>query len=191
MSWISNVVPPKIRSLLRRETPENLWVKCPESGQLVFHKDLEANLMVVPSSGYHMPIGPRDRLVSLFDTGRYREIALPEALLDPLKFRDVKRYVDRLKDNRLKTGVLDALVLAQGLLEEQEVTVAIHDFAFQGGSLGMGVGEAIIQGIALAVKSRTPFIIFTASGGRQDAGGDVRSDANASDNRRGEAPSRS
>ena len=90
MNWISNVVPPKIRSLLRRDTPENLWVKCPESGQLVFHKDLEANLMVVPGSGYHMPIGPKARLSSLFDDGDYEELIPPETPSDPLKFRDIE-----------------------------------------------------------------------------------------------------
>ena len=100
MNWISNVVPPKIRSLLRRETPDNLWVKCPESGQLVFHKDLEANLMVVPGSGYHMAIGAKARLAALMDDGVYEELPLPEVPADPLKFRDVKRYVDRLKENR-------------------------------------------------------------------------------------------
>jgi acetyl-CoA carboxylase carboxyl transferase subunit beta len=165
MNWIANVVPPKIRSLLRRETPDNLWVKCPESGQLVFHKDLEANLMVVPGSGYHMPIGARARLAALFDEGVYEEIPAPEVPADPLKFRDVKRYVDRLKENRLKTGAADALTLANGRLEGQSVTVAVQDFAFQGGSLGMAAGEAIIAGMTAAVERRTPFIIFTASGG--------------------------
>jgi acetyl-CoA carboxylase carboxyl transferase subunit beta len=165
MNWISNVVPPKIRSLLRRDTPENLWVKCPESGQLVFHKDLEANLMVVPGSGYHMAISAKARLASLFDDGRYDEIELPESPSDPLKFRDIKRYTDRLRENRLKTGASDAVTLAAGELEGQTVTVAVQDFAFQGGTLGMAAGEAIIAGMTAAVENRTPFIIFTASGG--------------------------
>ena len=165
MNWISNVVPPKIRSLLRRDTPDNLWVKCPESGQLVFHKDLEANLMVVPGSGYHMPIEAKARLAALMDDGAYEELPSPEVQADPLKFRDVKRYVDRIKENRLKTGAYDAVILAQGRLEGREVTVAVQDFAFQGGSLGMAAGEAIISGMTAAVESRTPFIIFTASGG--------------------------
>ena len=165
MNWISNVVPPKIRSLLRRETPDNLWVKCPESGQLVFHKDLEANLMVVPGSGYHMPIGAKARLAALFDDGAYEELPSPEVLQDPLKFRDVKRYTDRLKENRLKTGGYDALTLAHGRLDGQGVTVAVQDFAFQGGSLGMAAGEAIIAGMTTALDRRTPFVIFTASGG--------------------------
>jgi acetyl-CoA carboxylase carboxyl transferase subunit beta len=165
MNWIDNVVPPKIRSLLRRETPENLWVKCPESGQLVFHKDLEANLMVVPGSGYHMAIGAKARLAALMDDGAYEELTVPEVPADPLKFRDVKRYVDRIKENRAKTGAYDAVTLAHGKLEGHEVTVAVQDFAFQGGSLGMAAGESIIAGMAAAVERRTPFIIFTASGG--------------------------
>ena len=165
MNWISNVVPPKIRSLLRRDTPENLWVKCPESGELVFHKDLEANLMVVPGSGYHMAIGARARLASLFDGGEYEEIATPETLSDPLKFRDIKRYTDRLKENRAKTGANDAVTLAIGKLEGLAVTAAVQDFAFQGGTLGVAAGEAIIAGMTSAVERRTPFIIFTASGG--------------------------
>jgi len=165
MNWISNVVPPKIRSFLRRDTPENLWVKCPESGQLVFHKDLEANLMVVPGSGYHMAIGAKARLNSFFDDGRYEEIEAPETLSDPLKFRDVKRYAERLRENRLKTGASDAVTLAHGKLIGQPVTVAVQDFAFQGGTLGIAAGEAIIAGMTYAAEHRTPFIIFTASGG--------------------------
>jgi acetyl-CoA carboxylase carboxyl transferase subunit beta len=162
MNWISNVVPPKIRSFLRRETPENLWVKCPESGQLVFHKDLEANLFVVPGSGYHMAIGAKARLASLFDNGRYDELPTPEVPSDPLKFRDIKRYSDRLKEYRLKTGAPDAVTLAAGRLEGQPLTGA---GPFQGGTLGMAAGEAIVAGMTAALERRTPFIIFTASGG--------------------------
>ena len=122
MNWMSNVVPPKIRSLLRRDTPENLWVKCPESGQLVFHKDLEANLMVVPGSGYHMAIAPRARLAALYDEERVRDAGRrPRCPTDPLKFRDIKRYADRLKEHRAKTGSNDAVLAAIGRLEGQEV----------------------------------------------------------------------
>jgi acetyl-CoA carboxylase carboxyl transferase subunit beta len=165
MNWISNVVPPKIRSFLKRETPENLWVKCPESGQLVFHKDLETNLFVVPGSNYHMRMGAKARLDSLFDDGLYKELATPEAPLDPLKFRDVKKYADRIKEYRAKTGAQDAVRLAQGNLEKIAVTVAVQDFDFLGGSLGMAAGEAIVTGMMAAVEKKTPFIIFTASGG--------------------------
>ena len=165
MNWISNVVPPKIRSILKRETPENLWVKCPESGELVFHKDLEANLFVVPGSGYHMRIPPKARMEALFDDGAYETLPTPEAPADPLKFRDVKRYTDRLKDYRAKSGAYDAIWLAAGALQGLQVTVAVQDFDFLGGSLGMAAGEAIIAGMMRAVEERTPFIIFTASGG--------------------------
>lgn len=165
MNWISNVVPPKIRSFLKRETPENLWVKCPESGQLVFHKDLETNLFVVPGSNYHMRMSAKARLDSLFDDGVYTELATPEVPLDPLKFRDVKKYADRIKEYRAKTGAQDAVRLAQGKLETIPVTVAVQDFDFLGGSLGMAAGEAIVTGMTAAVEKKTPFIIFTASGG--------------------------
>src|SRR6516165_1437336 len=100
MNWISNVVPPKIRSFLKRDTPENLWIKCPESGQLVFHKDLAANQFVVPGSNFHMRIGAKARLQTLFDDGKFDEVAVPDVPVDPLKFKDVKRYVDRLKEYR-------------------------------------------------------------------------------------------
>jgi acetyl-CoA carboxylase carboxyl transferase subunit beta len=165
MNWIANVVPPKVRSLLRRETPENLWIKCPESGELVFHKDLEANLFVVPGSGYHMRLAPKARLDNLFDDAAYEELPTPEVPADPLKFRDVKRYTDRLKEYRAQTGSPDAVKLAFGKLESMDIVAAVQDFGFLGGSLGMAAGEAIITGMQTAVERHTPFIIFTASGG--------------------------
>jgi acetyl-CoA carboxylase carboxyl transferase subunit beta len=165
MNWISNVVPPKIRSFLRRETPENLWVKCPDSGELVFHKDLEHNLYVVPSSGYHMRMPVKHRLDWLFDEARYTELATPDVPQDPLKFRDMKRYTDRLKEYRTKTGANDAIKLAAGRIEGVEAVVAVQDFEFIAGSLGMAAGEAIIAGMTAAIDRRVPFIIFTASGG--------------------------
>lgn len=165
MNWISNVVPPKIRSFLRRETPENLWVKCPESGELIFHKDLESNLYVVPGSGYHMRMPTKARFDMLFDDASYDDLPTPEVPLDPLKFRDVKRYTDRLKENRLKTGANDAVRVCTGRLEGRGITAAVQDFEFLGGSLGMAAGEAIITGIMHAIERQTPFVIFTASGG--------------------------
>ena len=165
MNWMSNVVPPKIRSLLRRDTPENLWVKCPDSGQLVFHKDLEANQMVVPGSGYHMAIAPRPRLAALYDEGDYDMLAVPDSPVDPLKFRDIKRYADRLKEHRAKTGASDAVIAATGRIEGREVVTAVHDFAFQGGTLGLAAGETIVTGMTAAVEKKAPFVIFTASGG--------------------------
>ena len=165
MNWMTNIAAPKIRSILRRDTPENLWTKCPESGELVFHKDLAANLWVVPGSGYHMRIPVDARLASLYDDGVFEEIATPDVPLDPLKFRDVKRYTDRLKDNRAKTGRPDAVRLTAGEIDGMAVVVAVQDFEFLGGSLGMAAGEAVVTGLMTAVERRTPFIIFTASGG--------------------------
>src|ERR1700692_2228656 len=107
MNWLTNVVRPKIRSLLRREVPENLWVKCPETGQMVFYKDLEANQFVIPGSNYHMRMSAATRLNALFDDGAFEEIEVRDVAIDPLKFRDERRYIDRLKDARAKTGLDD------------------------------------------------------------------------------------
>ena len=165
MNWISNVVRPKIRSFLRRETPENLWIKCPDSGQLVFHKDVEANQYVIPGSDYHMRMVATARLKSMFDDGQYEDIALPEVPVDPLKFRDEKRYIDRLKDARAKTGSADAVKVGHGLVEGAPLTIGVQDFDFMGGSLGMAAGEAVIKGLETALERRTPFVMFAASGG--------------------------
>ena len=165
MNWISNVVRPKIRSFLRRETPENLWIKCPETGQLVFYKDVEANQFVIPSSNYHMRISAPLRLKGMFDDGEFENVPLPDVQLDPLKFRDERRYVDRLKDARTKTGYQDAVKLGVGKLEGETVTIGVQDFDFMGGSLGMAAGEAIIAGFETAVRRQTPYILFAASGG--------------------------
>ena len=166
MNWISNVVRPKMRSFLnRRETPENLWIKCPETGQLVFYKDVEANQFVIPSSGYHMRISASARLKSLFDDGEYEEIKIRDVAVDPLKFRDERRYADRLKDARTKTNMADAVKVGFGKLDDLPVTAAVQDFDFMGGSLGMAAGEAVICGLETAVSRKTPFIMFAASGG--------------------------
>jgi acetyl-CoA carboxylase carboxyl transferase subunit beta len=165
MNWISNVVRPKIRSFLRRETPENLWIKCPETGQLVFYKDVEQNQFVIPSSNYHMRISAPARLKAMFDGGEFEDIALPDVPVDPLKFRDERRYADRLKDARTKTGLADAIKVGIGRLDGLMVTIGVQDFDFMGGSLGMAAGEAVIKGLETAVQRQTPFIIFAASGG--------------------------
>jgi acetyl-CoA carboxylase carboxyl transferase subunit beta len=165
MNWISNVVRPKIRSFLKRETPENLWIKCPETGQLVFYKDVEANQFVIPGSNYHMRVGAVARLKLLFDNEEFETIALPEVTVDPLKFRDERRYTDRLKDAKAKTNLEDAVKVAVGSLDGLPVTVAVQDFDFMGGSLGMAAGEAVIKGLETAIERKTPFIIFAASGG--------------------------
>jgi acetyl-CoA carboxylase carboxyl transferase subunit beta len=167
MNWINNVVRPKIRSFLnKRETAsENLWVKCPESGEMVFYRDLEANQWVVPNSGYHMKIKATDRLANFLDGGKYDVVPLPAAPVDPLKFRDQKRYTDRLKEARTKTGMDDAVTVVTGKLLGNPITVAVQDFDFIAGSLGMAVGGAIVTGLETAARNRTPFVLFAASGG--------------------------
>jgi acetyl-CoA carboxylase carboxyl transferase subunit beta len=166
MNWISNVVRPKIRSFLnRRESPENLWIKCPETGQLVFYKDVESNQFVIPGSSYHMRMGATARLKSMFDNETWFDIAIPDVPVDPLKFRDERRYTDRLKDARAKTGTTDAIKLGYGKLDGLPVVIAVQDFDFMGGSLGMAAGEAVIKGLQTAVDKSTPFIMFAASGG--------------------------
>ncbi|PZA10682.1 acetyl-CoA carboxylase carboxyl transferase subunit beta [Rhodopseudomonas palustris] len=165
MNWLTNVVRPKIRNILRRETPENLWIKCPDTGQLVFYKDVEQNQFVIPGSNYHMRMGSLARMKSVFDNETWYDVALPEVVADPLKFRDERKYADRIKDARTKTGAHDAVRVGFGKLETFPVVVAVQDFDFMGGSLGMAAGEAIIRGMELAVEKHAPFIMFAASGG--------------------------
>jgi acetyl-CoA carboxylase carboxyl transferase subunit beta len=166
MNWISNVVRPKIRNYFaRRDTPENLWIKCPETGQLVFYKDVEANQFVIPGSNYHMRMAAPARLKSILDNETWFDIAVPEVPLDPLKFRDERRYTDRLRDARSKTGTKDAIKLGLGKLEGLPVVIGVQDFDFMGGSLGMAAGEAVIKGLETAAEKGTPFIMFAASGG--------------------------
>ena len=168
MNWIKNFVRPKIRSFLgtqKREVPENMWIKCPETGKMVFYKDLEANLWVVPDSGCHMRMPAVERLKHMFDGGEYEEIELPSVPADPLKFRDSKKYVDRLKAARAKTGRDDAILAGAGRLDGMETVIAVQDFEFMGGSMGMAVGEAIITAMREAVRRDAPFVFFVASGG--------------------------
>jgi acetyl-CoA carboxylase carboxyl transferase subunit beta len=166
VNWINNVVRPKIRSFLeKRETPDNLWVKCPETGEMVFHHDLEANLYVIPGSGHHMRMPAEARLKHLFDNGEYVAIETPEVAADPLKFRDERRYTDRIKDARSKTAARDAVRIAYGTLDALPITVGVQDFEFMGGTLGMAAGEAVITGFETAAERQTPFILFAASGG--------------------------
>jgi acetyl-CoA carboxylase carboxyl transferase subunit beta len=165
MNWLTSVVRPKIRSLLKREVPENMWIKCPETGQLVFYKDVEANQFVIPSSNYHMRMGATARLKFMFDGEKWLDIGVPDVPIDPLKFRDERRYSDRLKDARTKTGMNDAIKLGFGKLEGLPVVIGVQDFDFMGGSLGMAAGESVIKGLETATQKGTPFIMFAASGG--------------------------
>ncbi|MBN8993718.1 MAG: acetyl-CoA carboxylase carboxyltransferase subunit beta [Rhizobiales bacterium] len=166
MSWISNVVPPKIRNFLaKREVPQNLWIKCPETGEMVFHRDLEANHFVIPNSGYHMRMNAQQRFTHFFDGGTWETIPVPEVPLDPLKFRDERRYTDRLRDARAKTGMNDAVIVGAGSVDNVPIVAAAHNFDFMGGSLGMAAGEAVVTGLMTARDRKRPFILFAASGG--------------------------
>ena len=167
MNWIANFVRPKIKSLIgaKSDTPENLWTKCPACGEMIFHRDLEAAQNVCPNCGHHLRVGPKERFTALFDAGVYEEMVPPTVPADPLKFRDERRYADRLKDSRNKTGRQEALVAARGTLDGLPVMVAVQPFDFLGGSLGMGVGEALVLAMQAAVEEKRPFILFVSSGG--------------------------
>lgn len=166
MSWISNYVRPKINSLFaRREVPENLWVKCDGCGTMLFHRELGDNLNVCPNCGYHMAISPRERFRDLFDGGVFVEISVPKPIADPLAFKDQKKYPDRLREARKKTGEEDAMLVAEGEIGRLKTVCVGQDFAFMGGSMGMYVGNAIIAGAERAVKRKCPMVLFAAAGG--------------------------
>src|SRR5436190_3362812 len=161
--WLSRIAP-GVRNFAKRDTPENLWVKCPETGEMIYRPDLEAALYVTPA-GHHMRIGPQFRLKFTFDDGKYERIASPVVVDDPLKFPDDRPYTDRLKAARKATGEQDSMAIAYGNIGGQPAVVIVQDFAFMGGSLGMAAGEAFVKAALEAVKRQVPFVIFTASGG--------------------------
>ena len=164
MSWI-NRVRNAIASVTHKQTADNLWNKCPACGQLVFNKEYEENLFVCPKCEHHGRIGPRARFAQLFDEGRHELLPAPRVPEDPLRFRDTKRYSDRLKAARTATGEPDAFVNAIGTIAGQRAVVGVQDFAFMGGSMGVAVGEAFVAGARAATAERAPFIVFTAAGG--------------------------
>jgi acetyl-CoA carboxylase carboxyl transferase subunit beta len=166
LSWLTDVVRPKIRTLLgQREVPDNLWRQCPACQQMIFHRDLERNLKVCTHCGHHMRATAIERLGWTFDEGAFTRIELPKAPPDPLKFRDQKRYVDRLREAREKTGMEDAIAVAHGAIGGHRSVVAAMAFEFMGGSMGAAVGEGIVAAAQLAVLQDAALIIFTASGG--------------------------
>jgi acetyl-CoA carboxylase carboxyl transferase subunit beta len=164
MNWLSKLTPPGVSKIFsKRDTPENLWVKCPISQEMVFHKDLEAGLFVTPA-GHHMRIGPGWRFQFTFD-GDHESVPIPDVPKDPLKFKDDKPYTSRIAAARKKTGREDAMAIGVGQIQGVETTVLVQDFAFMGGSLGMQAGEAFIRAAETALERRTPLIVFTAAGG--------------------------
>jgi acetyl-CoA carboxylase carboxyl transferase subunit beta len=168
MNWIANFVRPRIKSLISgrgADTPENLWKKCPACGDMIFHRDLEAAQNVCPQCGHHLRVGARERFAAIFDGGVFEELPQPEVPLDPLKFRGEKRYSDELKTTRGKTNHQDALWAARGTIEGLPVIIAVQPFDFLGGSLGMAVGEGLVQAVQAAVAESRPFVLFVSSGG--------------------------
>jgi len=166
MNWISNYVRPTINSLFsRRETPENLWSKCPECGTMLFHREVTDNLYVCNNCQHHMAITPRERFADLFDGGVYTEVEIPEPVVDPLQFRDQKKYPDRMRIAQKTTGEAEAMLVAEGEMGRTRIVAAAQDFSFMGGSMGMYVGNAIIAAATRATERKLPLILFSAAGG--------------------------
>jgi len=166
MNWITNYVRPKIQALVtKREVPDDLWAKCGDCGQMIFHRELEANLRVCPHCGYHMALSARGRLELLFDDGLFNLIELPETVADPLRFKDRKRYSDRLKEAQSKSKEREAVLVAHGEIGGHPVVAVVLNFAFIGGSMGVAVGEGLIAAARLAVLQQAALVAVPASGG--------------------------
>jgi acetyl-CoA carboxylase carboxyl transferase subunit beta len=167
MSWLSNVVRPKLRELVggRREIPDNLWNKCPSCGQMIFHRELEKSFRVCPHCDRHMRLGVRERLTMLLDENSGQAFELPRVPADPLRFRDLRKYADRLKEAQAKTGRPEALSVSRGTIGGESVIVAALDFEFMGGSMGAAMGEGLLQAARHAVRDGAALITITASGG--------------------------
>ncbi len=165
MNWLTKLTPPGIKDIFtKKDTPDNLWIKCPKSGEMVFSADLPGLLHVTPA-GHHMRIGPEMRMEYTFDEGQYEEVAIPEVAKDPLKFKDDQKYTDRLKKARAKTGDDDVMSIGVGHIRGIKTVVLVQNFAFMGGSLGMAAGEGFIQAAEYAAAHKLPLIVFTAAGG--------------------------
>ncbi|MCK5285496.1 MAG: acetyl-CoA carboxylase carboxyltransferase subunit beta [Alphaproteobacteria bacterium] len=166
MNWITNIIRPRIRSLVEpKEVPDNLWKKCPSCEGMLFHRDLEKSLNVCYHCNHHLRITVKERLAIIFDEGHYETISIPNVPNDPLKFKDRKKYSDRLRENKNKTGLKDAITLAKGKIGGQKAVIAAFNFSFMGGSMGAAVGEGLVRAAEEAVKSKSAFITIPASGG--------------------------
>jgi len=165
MNWLTRLTPPGIKDIFsKRDTPDNLWIKCPKSNEMVFSADLPGLLHVTPA-GHHLRIGPQMRMEYTFDNQTYNEINIPEVAKDPLKFKDDQKYSDRLKKARAKTGDQDAMTIGVGQIHGIDTVVLVQNFAFMGGSLGMAAGEGFITAAEHAISNNLPLIVFTAAGG--------------------------
>ena len=166
MSWLERFARPKVSGLFRKpDIPQDLWEKCEKCEQMIFHRELESNLRVCPRCDHHMRLGAEQRLAQLFDEEKYQSIELPAVDEDPLRFRDRKRYADRLREARSKTGHDDAIVVAHGQIGGAPAVVAAFDFGFLGGSMGTAVGESLLAAARLAILQEAPLIVIPSSGG--------------------------
>ena len=167
MSWFQKILPPKIKRRVeaRKSMPEGLWSKCPACNEVLYRADLESNLEVCPKCGHHHRIGARARLAMLLDAEGQHEIGAQVTPLDPLKFKDTKKYPDRLKEAQTGTSETDALVVIGGSVKAVPVVAAAFEFKFMGGSMGSVVGERFVQGVEAAIESNSAFVCFSASGG--------------------------
>ena len=166
MSWLSNFVKPKIRALVKKsDTPNNLWVKCNNCGTMVYHKDLKETLNVCPTCNHHMKMSARQRINWVLDKGTITDAIIPQTISDPLKFKDNKKYTDRLKVSKGKTQNEDAIIIARGKIGSNNAVVAALDFGFMGGSMGVAVGEGLLEAAKEAINHNFPLVVFTSSGG--------------------------
>ena len=167
MSWLDRFSRTKVSGLFRKsDIPEDLWEKCTNCEQMIFHRDLTLNMRVCTHCGFHMHLPPNERFSSLFDDAEFSSMDLPKAPLDPLKFKDRKRYTDRLKEARSSEHKhTDALEVAHGKIGGQEVVVAAFDFSFLGGSMGVAVGNGLINAGKLARELKSPLVVIPSSGG--------------------------
>ncbi len=166
MSWLTNFVRPKLRALIKKsDSPNNLWIKCNDCGQMVYHKDLTESMNVCPNCDHHMKMTARQRIEWILDEGTIKDLNIPKINIDPLKFRDSKRYLDRIKDAKSKTKSEDAIIMASGQIGGNSAIAVALDFNFMGGSMGSAVGEGFLEATKEAVNLNIPLVIFTSSGG--------------------------
>jgi acetyl-CoA carboxylase carboxyl transferase subunit beta len=168
MSWLQKILPPKINRVIgpsKKNVPEGLWSKCPKCDSVLYRTDLEANAEVCPKCDYHNRISARDRLNILLDEEGRIEIGAEVQPIDPLKFKDTKRYADRIKSSQSEVGETDALLVMQGSIKQVPVVAASFEFKFMGGSMGSVVGERFVRGVQAAIDSKSAFICVSASGG--------------------------
>ena len=166
MNWFKKIVPPGLKKIFsKKSSTKELWLKCDNCEAMIFHKDAEDNLYVCNECDHHMRISAKERFKQLLDQGTIKYIEDPNVPIDPLRFKDEKKYVDRLKESKRKTKLSDSVVIGHGTINKINVTLAVHDFQFMGGSLGMAAGESIIMAIKHSLENNYPFILCASSGG--------------------------